>query len=217
MSSIVRPEFGESLPTKLGPKWRALGRLPRALIIAAAAVLVLVIIALLLGAGSPTKRVEVGAPVPFQLGYNGDLLQQRLTVGRESLRLETPAGVAAKRSFTVEPLLLPSYQGSIQGVLPLRAEKITAAAGASDPSFATIAEGPLLLGDQPGYEILYRFVRGGRSFYGRRVLLFPAQSGARTGLDVTMTAVRGDGALTAPSLALQAPLREPFESLVIGN
>jgi hypothetical protein len=217
MSSIVRPEFGESLPTKLGPKWRALGRLPRALIVGAAAAVLLVILALVLGVGSPTKKVEVGAPVAFQLSYDGDLLGQRLTVGRESLRLETPAGVAAKRSFTVQPLFLPAYEGSVEGVLPLRAEKITAQLGARDPSFATIAEGPVLVEEQPGYEILYRFVRDRRSFYGRRVLLFPTKPGARAGVDVTMIAIRGAGALTAQSLALQSPLREPLQSLVVGN
>ncbi len=217
MSSIVRPEFGESLPTKLGPKWRALGRLPRALITGVAAAVLLVILALLLGVGSPTKKVEVGAPVAFQLSYDGDLLGQRLTVGRESLRLETPAGVAARRSFTVQPLFLRAYEGSVAGVLPLRAEKITAQLGASDRSFATISEGPVLLEEQPGYEILYRFIRAGRSFYGRRVLLFPTKPGARAGVEVTMIAIRGAGALTAQSIALQPPLREPLQSLVVGD
>jgi hypothetical protein len=171
----------------------------------------------LLGFGSSTRHVAVGAPVAFQLDYDGDLLQQRLTVGRESLRLESPASVTAKRSFVVQPLLLPAYKGSIQGVLPLRAEKITAQMGDADPSFATIAEGPVLLEEQPGYEILFRFIRGGRSYYGRRVMLFPAAAGARAGVDVTMTASRGQGALTAPSLAEQPPLREPFQSLVVGG
>ena len=217
MSSIVRPEFGESLPTKLGPKWRALGRLPRALIFGAAAVVVIVVAAFLLGVGSPTRKVEVAAPVPFQLHYDSDLLQQRLAVGRESLRLESPAGVGAKRSFVVQPALLPAYKGSIQGVLPLWAEQMTRQMSAGDPSYATVAEAPVLLERQPGYEILYRFSRGGRSFYGRRVILFPVDPGARAGVDVTMTAVRGDGALTAPALAQQPPLREAFQSLVVGN
>lgn len=217
MSSIVRPEFGQPLPATLGPKWRALGRVPRALIIAACAAFVIVVLALLLGVGSSTRHVEVGAPVAFQLDYDGNLLQQRLSVGRESLRLESPPSVAAKRSFAVQPLLLEPYQGSIQGVLPLRAEKITAQMGSIDPSFATIAEGPVMVEEQPGYEILFRFTRGGRSFYGRRVMLFPAAAGARAGVDVTMTAKRGKGALTAPSLAEQPPLREPLESLVVGN
>lgn len=217
MSSIVRPEFGASLAATLGPKWRALGRPSRALIIAAATAVLLAILALLLEVGSPTKKVEVGAPVAFQLSYDGDLLGQRLSVGRESLRLETPAGAAAQRSFTVQPLVLPSYQGSIQAVLPLRAEKITAQLGARDPSFATISEGPVLLEEQPGYEFLYSFIRAERTFYGRRVLLFPSERGARAGVDVTMTGVRGGGALTAQSLSLQPPLREPLQSLVVGK
>jgi hypothetical protein len=217
MSSIVRPEFGESLPTTLGPKWRALGRLPRALILAAAAAVVIVVAALLLGVGSPTRKVEVAAPVPFQLQYDSDLLQQRLAVGRESLRLESPAGVGAKRSFVVQPALLPAYKGSIQGVLPLWAEQMTRQMSAGDPSYTTVAEAPVLLEEQPGYEILYRFSRGGRSFYGRRVILFPVDPGARAGVDVTMTAVRGEGALTAPAIAQQPPLREAFQSLVVGN
>ncbi len=217
MASIVRPEFGESLPTTLGPKWRALGRFPRALILAGAAVAALAILILLLGVGSSTREVEVAAPVPFKLQYDGDLLQQRVTVGRESLRLESPDGVAAKRSFIVQPMMLGAYEGSIQGVFPLRAEKITEQMSADDPSFATISEGPLLLEEQPGYEVLFRFSRAGRSYYGRRVMLFPANLGARAGVDVTMTAIRGTGALTAPSLDQQPPLREPLQSLVVGN
>ena len=217
MSSIVRPEFGQSLPTTVGPKWRALGGRWRALIIAAVVIVALALIYVLLLAGSSIRQVAVAAPVPFKLEYDSDLLQQRLTVGRESLRLESPAGVTAKRSFVVQPLLLPAYKGSIQGVLPLRAETMTRQMSAVDPSYATILEQPVLLEEQPGYEILYRFSRGGRSFYGRRVMLFPADPGVRAGVDVTMTAVRGAGALTAPALAQQPPLREPFQSLVVGN
>ena len=64
MSSIVRPEFGESLPTKLGPKWRALGRLPRALIVGAAAAVLLVILALVFSLPPPACP-RVGAPERF--------------------------------------------------------------------------------------------------------------------------------------------------------
>ena len=217
MSSIVRPEFGESLPTTVGPKWRALGGRWRALIIAAAVIVALALIYFLLLAGSPTRQVAVAAPVPFELEYDGDLLQQRLTVGRESLRLESPAGVTPKRTFTVKPLLLPAYKGSISGVLPLQAELLSRQMSAINSSFITIAEAPVLVNEQPGYEILFQISEAGKTVYGRRVMLFPPNSGARAGVDVTMTAPRSSQTLTAPVIAQQPPLREPFESLVVGN
>jgi len=217
MSSIVRPEFGDSLPTKLGPKWRALSKLSRGLIIGASVVIVALLAYILAGGTSSTRSVKVAAPVPFQLDYDGDLLQQRLALGRESLRLESPAAVANKRSFAVQPLLLPAYEGSVQGVLPLQAERLVKQMTAADPSFITVSEGPLLIEDQPGYEILYQLSRGGETIYGRRVLLFPAKLGGRAGVDVTMTAPRSSSNLAAPVIGQQPPLREPIETLVVGN
>ena len=217
MSSIVRPEFGDSLPTWLGPKWRALGRLPRGLIIAVAMIAALLVIYMLLGGGSSKRNAEVAVPVAFRLSYDGDLLMARLPLGRESLRLETPASVSAKRTFAVQPLILPAYQGAIEGVLPLQAERLTRQMSAADPSLITIAEGPILLEEQPGYELYYQFSRGGRTVYGRRVLIFPLQPGARAGVDLTMTGQRNSQTQTAGVLAQQPPLREPFESLVVGN
>ncbi len=217
MSSIVRPEFGDSSPTRLGPKWRALGRLPRGLIIAAAVIAALFVIYTLLGGGSATRNVEVAVPVAFRLSYDGDLLIPRLPLGRESLRLETPAGVSAKRTFAVQPLTLPAYEGAIEGVLALQAERLMREISDADPSLITIAEGPILLEEQPGYEIYYQVSQGGRTIYGRRVLIFPPQAGARAGLDLTMTGQRDAQTQTAAVLAQQPPLREPFESLVVGN
>jgi len=217
MSSIVRPEFGDSLPTKLGPKWRALSKLVRGIIIGVAIVALLLLAYILAGGTSSTRTVKVAAPVPFQLDYDGDLLQQRVALGRESLRLESPAAVSDKRSFAVQPLLLPAYEGSVQGVLPLQAERLVTQMTAADSSFITVSEGPLLIEGQPGYEILYQLSRGGQTIYGRRVMLFPAKLGARAGVDVTMTAPRSSTTLTAPVIGQQPPLREPIETLVVGN
>ena len=217
MSSIVRPEFGDSLSAKLGPKWRALSKLTRGLIVAVALLAALLLLYTLGGGGSSTRSVEVAAPVAFQLDYDSDLLKPRLAVGRESLRLETPAGQGPKRTFTVEPLLLPAYKGSIQGTLPLQAERLNRQMSSADPSFITISEAPIMLDVQPGYEIFYQRSIGGQTVYGRRVMLFPPNPGVRAGVDVTMTAVRSSSTQTAPVLAQQAPLREPFESLVVGQ
>jgi len=217
MSSIVRPEFGDSLPALIGPRWRALGPIPRALGIAAVVLVALGVLYALLGGGSSKRSVEVAAPVAFRLEYDGDSLVQRLALGRESLRLETPTSVVTKRSFIVQPLLLPSYEGSIGGFLPLQAERLFQQMKAVEPGLIRTAEGPVLLNDQPGYEIFYQLRRGSQTLYRQRVLLFPAARGARAGVDITLSALSSGGLLSPAAPAKQPPLREPFESLVVGS
>ncbi len=217
MTSKVRPEFGPTLPSIIGPKWRALGRPPRALISAALIAVALLSVYLLLGGGSSTRTVEVATPVAFSLRYDSSALVQRVGRPDELLRLESPAGAAPASTLTVAPLLLAPYRGSLQGVLPLTAEKLTAQMSSADPSLIIRAEAPVLLEEQPGYQISYQFLRGGQTFYGRRVLLFAAQPGARSGVDVVMTAPRSRTTQTAASVGQRPPLREPYRSIVVGG
>ncbi len=215
MTSNVRPEFGPTLPSIIGPKWRELGRPTRALISGALIAVALLSVYLLLGGGSSTRTVEVATPVAFSLQYDSSALVQRVGRPDQLLRLESPAGAAPASTLTVAPLLLAPYRGSLQGVLPLTAQKLTAQMSSADPSLIIRAEAPVLLEEQPGYQIVYQFLRGGKTFYGRRVLLFAAQPGARSGVDVMMTAPRSTTTQTAASVGQQPPLREPYRSIVV--
>src|SRR5690349_2757699 len=101
--SVVREEFGPTLPELLGPRVRAL---PRAAQVALAALAALVLVALAAAflRHEPDKRtpVLVRRPIAFNLSYPPDF-RQVAPRGREALRLETAAGAADPQSFTATP------------------------------------------------------------------------------------------------------------------
>ena len=217
MPSTVRPEFGPTLPAIGGPKWHAMGRAPRAAIIVAGLFVVAVAAFLLTGGASPLRTVEVAAPVPFHLEYNPSSLQQLVAVRPQSLRLASPNRVQLGQTVTVQPLHLAPYSGSIGGVLPLTAARLTQQMSRADRSFAVRTEGSVVLNDQPGYEITFQTAVRGMVVFGRRVLLFPAQPGARAGIDVLMTAFQGPAAPIPNSVGERAPLRDVYQSLSVGG
>ena len=87
----------------------------------------------------------------------------------------------------------------------------------ADRSFAVRTEGSVVLNDQPGYEITFQTAVRGMVVFGRRVLLFPAQPGARAGIDVLMTAFQGPAAPIPNSVGERAPLRDVYQSLSVGG
>src|SRR5689334_24663631 len=116
--SVVRPEFGPTLPELVGPRVRALPRAVRlGLVALAALVIVVVAAALLLRHGRDTRpQAVVRAPVAFNLLYPKPLERVRPR-GGEVLRLQTPAGTGAPQSFAVTPMTLPPYRGDVSAAL----------------------------------------------------------------------------------------------------
>src|SRR4051794_15610291 len=117
--SVVRPEFGPTLPELLGPRVRAL---PRAAQVALAvlAVLAVVGLAVLVRRGTEDTRAHAGVrrPIAYNLVYPPALQRVRAR-GGETLRLQTPPGTAAPQSFAVRTLRLPAYHGDSTGILTL--------------------------------------------------------------------------------------------------
>src|SRR3954454_24503778 len=97
--SVVRPEFGPTLPELLGPRVRALPR-PAQLALAAIAVLVVGALALVLGRRGNDARTpgDVRATIASNLAYLPPI-EKVAPRGRETLRLETPRGAADPQSF----------------------------------------------------------------------------------------------------------------------
>ena len=214
MSSNVRPEFGPTLPEILGPKWRPLARVWKALILVAVGLLVALVAVLLFKPGASLRTLQVSEPIALNLTYDSQALTQRVASGSEVVRLETPAGAANAATFAVSPITVAPYRGSIQGQLPLTAFTLTEQMAREDRSFRLRAEGPVRIHDSLGYQILYQFARDGKTSYGRRLLLFPGTPGARSGYDIQMTQARSSRTPSSEAVSDTAPLREPYRAVV---
>jgi hypothetical protein len=191
--SVVRPEFGPTLPELLGPRVRALPRSGQVVLAAVAAAVVLALgLALLRGGGEERTTVVVREPIAYNLVYPPSLgrVQPR---GRETLRLETPPGAADPQSFAVTPFRLPAYRGDSTAVLTGMSPNLIAQMRRVIPGFVWRADGRVNYNRQPGYEILFQARIGGRTWYGRRTLLVPgSDEPPREGVDIAIMAARSD-------------------------
>jgi len=189
--SVVREEFGPTLPELVGPRVRALPRAAQ-LVLAAVAALVVVVLALVVLRGTEDTRAHavVRAPIAYNLVYPPSLQRVRAHAG-ETLRLETPPGTTAPQSFAVKPFTLPPYRGDSTGILTLMSANMITRMRAQYPGFIWRGDGRVNYNRQPGYEILFQAKIGGRTTYGRRTMLVPGgDTPPREGLDITMLAAR---------------------------
>jgi hypothetical protein len=189
--SVVRPEFGPTLPALLGPRIRALPRVAQ-LMLAALTAVVVVVLAYVVLTGTEDNRPHavVREPIAYNLIYPAPLVRVRPHAG-ETLRLETPPGTTAPQSFAVKPFRLPPYHGDSTGVLTFMSANMITRMGATYPGFVWRGDGRVNYNRQPGYEIIFQAKIGGRTTYGRRTLLVPAdQVVPREGVDITMLAAR---------------------------
>lgn len=189
--SVVRPEFGPTLPELLGPRVRALPRGARVVLAAVAAVIVLAALALLVRGNRDTRpQALVRRPIAFNLLY-GSPLERVAPRGREVLRLRTPRRFAAPQSFTVTPLRLPPYRGDVGAALLGMSSTLIQQMIRTMPGFVWRGDGRVNYNRQPGYEIQFQATIGGRTTYGRRTLLVPGgDTPPRAGVDIMILAAR---------------------------
>jgi hypothetical protein len=189
--SVVRPEFGPTLPELLGPRIRALPRAAR-LGLAATAALVVVVLAVVVLRGAEDNRPQavVREPIAYNLIYPAPLARVRPHAG-ETLRLETAPGTTAPQSLAVKPFRLPPYHGDSTGILTLMSATMITRMASTYPGFVWRGDGRVNYNRQPGYEILFQARIGGRTTYGRRTMLVPGgDAPPREGVDITMLAAR---------------------------
>jgi len=213
--SVVREEFGPTLPELLGAR---LGVPVRTIWRVLAAVGVLVVLALVWLAfvrGTPGQAgVVVRGPVTFNLIYT-DALRKVAPRAGETLRLRTTAGPA--QSFAVRPLRLAPYKGDVSAELTLLSARLIRQMGAQYPGFLWRADGRVNINQQPGYQIVFQARIGGHTTYGKRVLLVSAPDPPpRTGLDITMLSERSPAIPRADAVAANGPLKTPYRSVRFG-
>lgn len=221
MSSPVKPEFGPTLPELAGPRWRAAPRRARVAIPAAAVVLLASLLIARSQSGERREVAVVTGPVAHNLLYQPDRLRRVAPEGEEALRLETPPGAADPAEVTVSPVTLPPYAGEDPYyVLPTLATRLIEEMRRREPGFILRSEGKARVNSQPGYQIQYQLSRGGRTWYGRRALLFPdprEEPGARAGADVDVRAARSDVVPNVDEVGSNGPTKLPYRSFRLGT
>ena len=184
MPALVKPEFGPSLPELAGPSLRAL---PRWVLWVAAALSVLVV-ALAIGAWlvtrTPTRKVEVKSPVAFSMSYPSDQLRRLPASGPDVVRLVSVPGAANGAELVVRRVELPRLDGMREAAYPLVAQGLIEQMRREDSAFILRGEQPVNFGGQAGFQIYYQTERDGRTWYGRRVLLFSDDLTDRVGVDL---------------------------------
>lgn len=212
--SVVRPEFGPTLPQMLAPRWRALPRAGRVALSALAAAIVLVAIAVVATRGGGVNTVQVNrTAAPFNVQYAAPLHQVSPRAG-EVLRLQTPDG---RSTFVVRPLLIAPYRGDVSAQLVAIATRLTRAMHQSLPGFVLRQEGRARIANQPGYQIQYQFKEDGRTAYGRRVLLTPGAPVDRTGADIDVRVPRSPQVPTFDSAGTTGAVKLPLRSFHFGS
>jgi hypothetical protein len=192
--SVVRPEFGPTLPELIAPRVRALPRAAQVALAVLAALVVAGAVFVVVHKKEADQRPQavVRSPIAFNL-LVAPPLQRVAPRGRETLRLQTPAATQAPQTFTVTPYKLPPYHGDPTGVLTLESGNMIARMRRTIPGFVWRGDGRVNYNRQPGYEILYQAKIDGKTTYGRRTILLPGDEALpKEGVDISMVAARSD-------------------------
>jgi hypothetical protein len=212
--SVVRPEFGPTLPELLGPRIRAWPRPARIALAAVAALVVLLLLYALFkpaGATARKRAVIVRTPVAFNFAYRRPFAKQPLQ-GAETARVGSQT-----QAFAVTPLSLPAYQGDAAGFLPLYAAEQEAQMAKDLPGFAWRADGRTNINKQQGFEIVFQFRRSdGTLTYGRRTFLLPTPL-SRQGADIWAIAPRSPAIVRADDVGHNGGLKTALRSFRFGT
>ena len=217
MAALVKPEFGPTLPELAGP---SLHRLPRWVLWGAAAASVLIVALFVAGwfvTKTPTRTIEVKSPVEFSVTYPSDDLRRLPAQGTEVVRLVSEPGAANPVRLDISRVELPA--GQREGAFPIVSSRLIEQMRRSDPNFILRGEQPVNYSGQAGYQIYYQTSRGGKTWYGRRILLFSDDLKNNVGVDVNAQALRTTtgGPTTVWEVAQADPLMRTVRSVKLAG
>lgn len=227
MPSLVRDEFGPTLPDLIASRTGRPTRRVRILLLA----LIAAVIVVGLGARAIQREAAAGdvvvlddARVPVNLTYDDSRLERVAPEGDELLRLETPADAKTPMAFTVAERRLPAYEGDAAGFVPLYAERLIAEQRAADPDFVLRGEGKARINDSPGYQIVFQTKVDGETAYGKRFLLYDDPDDTEETInrpriiaDVTLLNGRSKAIPNADAVGGNGPLKTPLRSFRFGT
>jgi hypothetical protein len=213
--SVVREEFGPTLPELVG---RRLGVRPRNVWLAIAAIgaVAAVVVAWLALRPDPNQStVVIREPVTYNLIYP-DALRRVAPRSGETLRLESRSG--PPQSFVVHPLRLQPYKGDVSAALTFLSSTLIPQMRAQYTDFVWRGDGRVNINKQPGYQIIFQAHVDGHTTYGRRVLLVAKPDPPpREGVDLTILAARSPSVPNLDSVGATGALKTAYRSFRFGT
>jgi len=228
MSTIVRPEYGPTLPEVTGRRWP---RVRLALIVLGVIVAIWVVVRLLDDPDAARTVVVVKKPVAVNV-LRDDRLERVAPRGGEELRLQTTAqvskGTQGVQSFTITPLALGAYVGDDPGaMLTVRATQAITQLRGEIRCFSLRGEGRTRVNLYPGYVITYEGRlsgacdgprQAGNLFYGKRFFLYPDVPKPTEGAQVDLRAPYVPIYVGFPdAVGSNGPLKLPLRSFNFGT
>jgi hypothetical protein len=213
--SVVREEFGPTLPELVG---RRLGVRPRNVWLALAAIgaVAVVVVAWLTLRPDPNQStVVVREPVTYNLIYP-DALRRLAPQSGETLRLHSRSG--PPQSFVVHPLFLQPYKGDVTAALTFMSARMIDEMRGQYQDFVWRGDGRVNINKQPGYQIIFQARVDGHTTYGRRVMLVAtADPPPREGVDLTILAARSPSVPNLDSVGATGALKTAYRSFRFGT
>jgi hypothetical protein len=213
--SVVREEFGPTLPELVGRRLGVRQRTVWLTLAGIAVVAVAVALWLSLRPDPGEHSVVVREPVAYNLIYT-DALRRVTPRAGETLRLQSRSG--PPQSFAVRPLRLAPYKGDVSAALTILSARLIAEMRAQYPGFLWRGDGRINVNKQPGYQILFQAHVGGHTTYGRRVVLVARPDPPpREGVDITILAARSPAVPKIDSVAGGGALKTSYRSFRFGT
>ena len=213
--SVVREEFGPTLPELVGRRLGVRTRTVWLALAAIAAVAVVVVAWLALRPDPNQSTVVVREPVTYNLIFP-DALQRVAPRSGETLRLQSRSG--PPQSFVVHPLRLQPYKGDVTAALTFMSARLIDEMRGEYQDFVWRGDGRVNINKQPGYQIIFQAHVDGHTTYGRRVLLVAKPDPpAREGVDLTILAARSPSVPNLDSVGATGALKTAYRSFRFGT
>lgn len=213
--SLVREEFGPTLPELVGRRLGVPARKVWLVLAAIGAVAVAVAAWLALRPTPGQHGAVVHEPIAYNLVYTGALRRVAPRAG-ETLRLQSRSG--PPQSFAVTPLRLAPYKGDVTAALTGLSSGLIDRMRAQYQDFVWRGDGRVNINKQPGYQIVFQARVDGRTTYGRRVMLVAKPDPPpREGVDITILAARSPAVPNLDSVGATGALKTAYRSFRFGT
>jgi hypothetical protein len=210
--SAVKPQYGPTLVQMLAPRSLAL----RAGVAALAALLVVAIVVIVLATRSDETFVLEHEPVTFNFAYGPEF--RRVSVPGAVVALEHERAGLFLDSYAIHPLTLPPYRGAVGGTLPVYANGYIERLRRRYRGFEFVGEGRSRINNGIGYQVTFRSKRGGRTIYGRHVLLVEEEpDGLRRGVALELESTSAAGTPNADEIGNHGALKTALRSFRFGE
>ncbi len=227
MSSLVREEFGPTLPELLAARTGRPARTWRRILVGVLAVVLVVGLGVRIAqreAAQKTSVVVLGGSFAFNLAYDDERLERVDPGAGERLVLGSPGDAEVLLRFTVAQRGLPSYTGDAAGYVPLLGSLVADEMAKVDPEFKLRGEARARINDNPGYQITFQTKVDGRTVYGKRFFLYDDPDDSEATLnrptvvaDITLLNARSPAIPRADAVGGNGPLKTALRSFRFGS